>query len=100
MVYTVDGIFCGPDKDKINECMSELGQRFDIMDEGDIGEYLGVKVTRMENGTIELTQPHLIDGIINNLGFKETTKGKDTPAPSTASINRDINGKDHDKSWE
>ena len=70
MVYTDDGIFCGKDKAEIDMCMSELGRRFDITDEGDIDEYLGVKVTRMKNGTIELTQPHLIDSIISDLGFK------------------------------
>ena len=100
MVYTDDGIFCGSDKDDIDTCMNELGQRFEITDEGDIDEYLGVKVTRLDDGTIELTQPHLIDSIIADLGFKENTKGKDTPAPSTASINRDIDGPDHDESWE
>ena len=100
MVYTDDGIFCGPDEAEIAQCMTELGARFDITDEGDIDEYLGVKVTRMPDGTITLTQPHLIDSIIADLGFKENTKGKDTPAPSTASINRDLHGKDHDESWE
>jgi Reverse transcriptase (RNA-dependent DNA polymerase)/GAG-pre-integrase domain len=100
MVYTDDGIFCGPDEQEIATCMSELGTRFEITDEGDIDEYLGVKVTRMPDGTITLTQPHLIDSIISDLGFKENTKGKDTPAPSTASIDRDLNGKDHDESWE
>jgi Reverse transcriptase (RNA-dependent DNA polymerase) len=48
MVYIDDGIFCGPDKVDIDICMSELGRRVDITDEGDIDEYLGVKVTRME----------------------------------------------------
>jgi hypothetical protein len=42
----------------------------------------------------------LINSIISNLGFKENTKGKDTLAPSTASINRDLNGQDHNESWE
>jgi hypothetical protein len=100
MVYTDDGIFCGPNKDDIDTCMIELGQCFDITDEGDIDEYLGVKVTRLDDGTIKLTQPQLIDSIIADLGFKENTKGKDTRAPSTASINRDINGSDHDELWE
>lgn len=100
MVYTDDGIFCGPDEIEIAQCMVELGKRFEITDEGDIDEYLGVKVTRLPDGTITLTQPHLIDSIIADLGFKENTKGKDTPAPSTASIDRDLGGKDHDESWE
>jgi hypothetical protein len=100
MVYTDDGIFCGPDQDEISECMTELGARFEITDEGDLDEYLGVKVTRTTDGTISLTQPHLIDSIIADLGFKDNTKGKDTPAPSTASIDRDLNGKEHSESWE
>ena len=100
MVYTDDGIFCGPNEEEIATCMSDLGKRFDITDEGDIDEYLGVKVTRAPDGSITLTQPHLIDSIIADLGFKENTKGKDTPAPSTASIDRDRDGIDHDESWE
>lgn len=47
MVYTDDGIFCGPDEAEIATCMIELGSRFDITDKGDIDKYLGVKVTRM-----------------------------------------------------
>jgi hypothetical protein len=100
MVYTDDRIFCGPDKEEIDQCMRELGKRFEITDERDIDEYLGVKVTRMPDGTISLTQPHLIDSIIADLGFKENTKGKETPAPSTASFNRDLGGLAHDESWE
>ena len=100
MVYTDDGIFCGPNEAEIATCMGELGRRFDITDEGDIDEYLGVKVTRMPDGTITLTQPHLIDSIIADLGFKDNTKGKDTPAPSTASLDRDRDGLNHDESWE
>jgi hypothetical protein len=100
MVYTDDGIFCGPDKEEIDQCMQELGKRFDITNEGDIDEYLGVKVTRMPDRTISLAQPHLIDSIIADLGFKENTKGKDTPAPSTANINQDLDGLAHNESWE
>ena len=100
MIYTDDGIFCGPDKDEIETCMEDLGKHFDITDEGDIDEYLGVKVTRLQDGTISLTQPHLIDSIIADLGFKPNTKGKETPAPSTASINRDLDGPPHAESWE
>ena len=100
MVYTDDGIFCGPDKADIDKCMSDLSSKFEITDEGDIDEYLGVKVTRLDDGRITLTQPHLIVSIIQDLGFKENTKGKDTPAPSTANLNRDASGEDHNEQWD
>lgn len=100
MVYTDDGILCGPDKADIDACLLELSQRFEITDEGDIDEYLGVKVTTLTSGQITLTQPHLIDSIISDMGFKANTKEKPTPAPSTLSLNRDINGSAHDESWD
>jgi hypothetical protein len=100
MVYTDDGFFCGPDPGEISQCMTELGAGFEIADGGDLDKYLGLKVTRMPHGTITLTQPHLIDDINADLGFKDSTKGKDTPAPSTASIDCDLNGKEHSVSWE
>jgi hypothetical protein len=100
MVYTDDGILCGPDQEQIEKCLYELGKRFEITDEGDIDEYLGVKVTRLPNGQITLTQPHLIDSIIADMGFKENTKSKPTPAPSTASLDRDTAGTPHSESWD
>ena len=91
-----------PTKLNLQKCMEDLGKHFDITDEGDIDEYLelGVKVTRISDGTITLTQLLLIDSIIADLGFKENTKGKDTTAPSTASINKELDGMPHNEAWE
>ena len=100
MVYTDDGIFCGPDKAEIQKCLDDLQLRFDITDEGDIDEYLGVQVTRHADGTISLTQPHLIDIIIADMGFRANTKGKPTPAPSTILVGRDKDGEPHSESWD
>jgi hypothetical protein len=63
-------------------------------------EYLGVKVTTLSTGQITLTQPHLIDSIISDMGFKDNTKEKPTPAPSTALLNCNIDGSSHDESWD
>jgi hypothetical protein len=100
MVYTDDGIFCGPDNDEINDLIKEMGKRFNITDEGSIDEYLGVKVSHLLDGSITLTQPHLIDSIIKDMGFRENTKGKPTPAPSTVHLQRDEQGEAHDEVWE
>jgi hypothetical protein len=35
-------------------------ESFDVTDEGEIDDYLGVKVTRPTKDTIDLRQPHLI----------------------------------------
>lgn len=100
MVYTDDGIFCGLDKKHIGECIKELAKQFNITNEGDVDKYLGVKVMREEDGSIKLAHPHLIDDIINDMGFKENTKGKAIPALSSSILQGDEKGKPHDEAWE
>ena len=46
---------------------------FDLTDEGTLTDYLGVKVEHMADGSIKLSQPHLIQQVIDDLGFKITT---------------------------
>lgn len=77
-----------------------LPKRYNLTDEGEVDEYLGVKVTRQEDGSIKLAQPHLIDDIIKDMGFKENTKGKPIPALSSSILQRDEGGKPHDEAWE
>jgi hypothetical protein len=43
------------------------GAGLDLTVEGDISDFLGVKISRQPDGTIHLTQPHLIDQIIADL---------------------------------
>jgi hypothetical protein len=99
-VYTDDGILTGPDKVHLEMCMKEMGERFNITDKGELNEYLGVKITHLDDGTISLTQPHLIDSIIEDMGSRPNTKGKSIPAPSTRILQRDEEEADHDETWE
>jgi hypothetical protein len=53
-----------------------------------------------DNGTIHLTQPHLIDKILKDLSLTQAnTKSKDTPAKSSQLLNRDKLGEDFDGSF-
>ena len=45
MVYVDDAIFMGPGKEEIDKCISDMGSIFNLQDEGDISDYLGIKVT-------------------------------------------------------
>ena len=81
-LYTDDSILTGPDKgeiDKIIEQMRKIG--LNITDEGNLEDFLGVNINRQEDGTVHLTQPHLIDQILNDLRLdEEKVKIKETPA--------------------
>ena len=90
MLYVDDGIFAGPNESEVKELIEELKGEFDIMDEGDLTEYLGVLVEKQADGRTKLSQPHLIRQILDDLWFNEKTKSKPTPAPGGQVLQREI----------
>ena len=99
LVYVDDGIIAGPSKAYIEKIIKELGERFDVQDEGELSDYLGVNVDRMEDGRIKLSQPQLIQQIIEDLNFRGATKIKSTPAASTVTLHKDEQGAPHKATW-
>jgi hypothetical protein len=53
----------------IDEIIASLKEDYDVMDEGEIDDYLGVNVSRPTEDTIELRQPHLIQQILDEVGM-------------------------------
>ena len=73
IVYTDDTILLGPDKDEIDL----LVKSFKIEDQGDLSYYLGIKIERKPDGTLEWTQPTLIQSILKDLKLDgEEIKGR------------------------
>jgi hypothetical protein len=64
-MYTDDGIFTSPDSKDVNKAISEMKTLFNIDNQGDLKDYLDINVEKLPNGNINLTQPHLINQIIN-----------------------------------
>ena len=67
----------------------------DIDDQGNLNDYLGVNVRVTDDGVL-LTQPHLIDQIIEDTGISTRTQDKLTPASSMTILSNDPNGKAYD----
>jgi hypothetical protein len=58
MVYVDDGIFISPEARLIDECIELMRASFNLTDEGNISDYLGIKVTlSADSNSISLTQP-------------------------------------------
>ena len=87
-LYTDDSILAGPDNDEIEKVMKDIKTAgLKITDEGTLEDFLGVNIERQDDGTINLTQPHLIDQIINNLRLgNEGARTKVTPTMSSKVI--------------
>ena len=67
--------------------------------EGDLADFLGVKIESKSTNEIIFTRSHLIDNILNDLGLKHAKDGKETPTASTRILMRNDDGVDHDKSF-
>jgi hypothetical protein len=106
LVYTDDCIILAPTDEEIQQCIDDLQTIFEVEDEGTIEDYLGVKVETLADGNIKLSQPHLIDSILEDLGLlinnkevKHESKGRPTPALSTQIIGPDREGEPFDYAW-
>ena len=70
LVYIDDCIVFGPDAQAIDKVVSDLrscSQHFTVDDQGDVGDFLGIQVQKHADGAVHLSQPQLIDSIINGL---------------------------------
>jgi hypothetical protein len=108
LVYTDDCIIIDTkSKDNIDMLIDELQSNFNVEDEGDLEDYLGVRVTKMKDGSIKLDQPHLIDSILRDLNLTDESgaprtgvTSRKTPALSTRIIGPDKGGAAFNYPWE
>eukprot|EP00957_Ditylum_brightwellii_P042222 3197501-Ditylum_brightwellii.AAC.1 len=81
VVYVDDTIFFAPDDSIIDKEINPLKSNgFEITDKGDVDFFLGIKFTCSENGGSNMSQPALIDSIINLIGLQGGSKKHRTPA--------------------
>jgi hypothetical protein len=67
-LYTNNSILAGQDLKEIDMIIEDLRKaKLEITKEGDLEDFLAVQIERMEDGTIHLTQPHLINQILEDL---------------------------------
>lgn len=111
LCYVDDTILIDPSNKEIDKIIQQLrDHKFDVQDEGQIEDFLGVRIRHNRNGTIEMSQPHLIQQILQDLNLeppigainktsKYTPKSLDTPATSTVILERDPEGESHNESW-
>ena len=74
------------------------GAKYDIEDKGNISDYLGIHFEETNNGKIHLSQPHLIQEIIDEVGVPNF-KPRATPALSSRILQRDLSGTEFDMNF-
>jgi hypothetical protein len=81
VLYTDDSILAGPDPQELDDIIQEMkAVGLNLTVEGNISDFLGVQIDRINENTFNLSQPHLINDIIKelrldgqNVAIKNTT---------------------------
>ena len=97
LVYIDDCIVFGPDDTAIDEVVTNLrksSQNFTIDDQGEVGDFLGIQIQKFDDRSIVLTQPQLIDSILQDLHLQSGSNHKTTPAITTKVLQKDAEGTD------
>ena len=97
LVYIDDCIVFGPDDTAIDEVVTDLrksSQNFTIDDQGEVGDFMGIQIQKLDDGSIVLTQPQLIDSMIQDLHLQSGSNPKTTPAITNKVLHKDTNGTD------
>ena len=99
-LYIDDSILGAPTRQELDKAIQAIKDaKLQITLEGDLADFLGVKIERKSPKEIIFTQPHLIDDILNDLGLKHAKDGKETPTASSQILTCNDNRTDHDKSF-
>ena len=99
-----DLVFVSRDGSKIDEMvlsLKALGYALDKKEGSGLSAFLGIQINRTE-GSIELSQPGLIDKVIRYTGMQDCNTGEKTPA-SVTPLHTDSDGApwvDANKNWE
>ena len=100
VLYTDDTIITAPNNKLIDDVVKDIEKAgLKVTDEGNIEDFLGVNITRMDDNSIHLHQPHLIDQILKDLNIQENAGIKDTPAKSSTILSRHSISTPHDNSF-
>ena len=100
-LYTDNSILAGPNKEEIQQVIDNLkNAKLDLTEEGDLEDFLGVQIERKADGSIHLSQPHLIDQILKDLRLdKQDVTTKNVPSTSSKILLRYPLSKDFDNSF-
>lgn len=100
LTYVDDCILVSTSEKAINDLVEDLkngDEKFLLTDEGDIDKFLGIEIQHNDDGSFELSQPHLINRILQLLGLDQnnewgsSTNSRKLPSDKTI-LHRDSEG--------
>ena len=99
-LYVDDACIISPSLQKIDVEIQSLKKDYALTDDGALTDYLGTRFNRRKDGTIELTQPRLIERVLQMVGLDskdEKVKLHNTPAATV--LHKNSKGKPRKQHW-
>ena len=100
ILYVDDCIIISKTKEEADAIFADLTNKgFKMTDEGTMEEYLGILITHGEDGSFRMSQPHLIDRIIESIPGMKDARSATTPASAGVTLTKDEIGEHCKEHW-
>ena len=99
LIYVDDCVILSKNEGSITDIMEELRARYGITDEGKMEEYLGIKLEHSKS-TIRMSQPLLINRIIDAIPGMDKSHPVKYPALPSVILTKDETGPERRESWK
>ena len=102
LVCVDDAVLISPDQSLMKQEIASLKEDCDLTDDGKLKDCLGTRFTRHNDGSVELTQPKIIERVLEIVGLDpklERVKKHNTPADCNKLFDKDPNAKPRLQSW-
>ena len=100
LVYVDDGIIIDSDRARIDALFLEFkAHNFDVTDEGDLKDYLGVDISPQPDGSLHLSQSKLIEQILHDMNFQTNTSSVPCPARIGEVLSKSSDSDEHKADW-
>ena len=100
ILYVNDCVILSKSKQQADAIFKELENRkFKLTDKGTMEEYLGIQIDHNDDGSFRMSQPFLIERIINFIPGMAKARSTKSPACSSIVLTKDIEGEPRKEQW-
>jgi hypothetical protein len=101
LLYVDDAAIFAPTRELVDTFIQSLRKDFALTIEGELKDYLGVRIAINKDGSIAMTQPRIIKRCLALVGMDRDASVKihDTPADATSILQSDSKGPERKQTW-
>ena len=100
LLYVDDCILISQTKVEVEQLYKSIEKRgYTMTDEGSVEQYLGIKIDKYNNDSFRVSQPFLIQRIIDAIPSMRDTRSAKSPAATGTVLTKDEDGEPRKETW-